>query len=315
MAGVTPPPGIYVVDTNYYYAGSATGDAAVGVALKRTGPLGRTTTLNLNIDANIKVDAKAYFNVPTAVWVTPQKLLGGDLGFIVATPIGYKDVNAGVGLNARATATLPAPLNLTIQASRQAQLAFGDNQTAFGDPIAAAFIGWHAGNFHWNVTTMANIPLGQWDRGNMANIGFNRWAFDTTAAFTWLDPTVGLELSVAPGYTINLENPDTNYKSGREFHVEFAAMQQLSKQAAIGVTGYHFRQVTGDGGSGAVLGDFKGRVTALGPTLNYNFQLGQLPVMTSLKWMHEFEVENRLRGDMGLLNITIPLGPPPALPK
>jgi hypothetical protein len=35
MAGVTPPPGIYLTDINYFYAGGATGEAAVGITLRR----------------------------------------------------------------------------------------------------------------------------------------------------------------------------------------------------------------------------------------------------------------------------------------
>jgi len=38
-----------------------------------------------------------------------------------------------------------------------------------------------------------------------------------------------------------------------------------------------------------------------------NFQLGKLPVLTSLKYFREFDVENRLEGDAGYATITIPL--------
>ena len=63
--------------------------------------------------------------------------------------------------------------------------------------ILGAFIGWHQGNLHWNVGTMINVPVGVWNTGRLANIGFNHWAFDFTGAVTWLDPTMGLELSAA----------------------------------------------------------------------------------------------------------------------
>ncbi|MFX8820919.1 transporter, partial [Acinetobacter baumannii] len=86
----------------------------------------------------------------------------------------------------------------------------------------------------------------------------NHWAFDFNGAVTWLNTTTGLELSSALGFTFNTENPDSHYKSGDDFHVEFAAVQNFSKSFGIGVTGYHYQQLTGDSGSGAVLGDFKG---------------------------------------------------------
>lgn len=301
MAGFTPPPGTYFIDASYYYSGSATGAAARGITLPRT---------QAQIDANVKVDAQAYYNIPTVVWVAPGQVLGGSVGFSVMAPIGWKSIDADITANA--TINLPPPTSVTINAGQTFRLS--DQQTAFGDPLITAFIGWHRGNWHYNIGTMVNIPIGQWDKDQLANIGFNHWAFDVTGAATYLDPTIGLELSAAAGFTFNTENHDTDYKSGTDFHLEFAAIQHLSKQFSIGLTGYHYQQLTGDSGSGAILGDFQGRVTAIGPQVNYTFQVGPLPVMTSLKWMHEVEAENRLKGDMGLLTLTVPLGPPPVSP-
>jgi len=42
--------------------------------------------------------------------------------------------------------------------------------------------------------------------------------------------------------------------------------------------------------------------------MTYNFSLGKLPVSTQLTWMYDFDVENRLEGDLGLLTISLPLG-------
>ena len=62
-----------------------------------------------------------------------------------------------------------------------------------------------------------------------------------------------------------------------------------------------------DSGAGATLGDFKGRVTALGALLTYSFALGKIPVSTQWTYFHEFDVENRVEGDAGLLTISMPL--------
>ena len=37
------------------------------------------------------------------------------------------------------------------------------------------------------------------------------------------------------------------------------------------------------------------------------FQLGKIPVSSSLKYFHEFDVKNRLEGDAGFLSFTMPL--------
>jgi len=112
------------------------------------------------------------------------------------------------------------------------------------------------------------------------------------------------------GITYNWENPTTQYKSGSEFHLEYAVVQNFSKQFAVGVNGFYYDQVTGDSGPGARLGSFAGRVSAIGPVVNMNFQLGQVPVLTNLKYFREFDVENRLQGDSGYVTVTIPLGGP-----
>jgi hypothetical protein len=155
---------------------------------------------------------------------------------------------------------------------------------------------------------LLNVPIGQYSENNIANMGFNRWAFDASAAATWLDLTTGREASVAAGFTFNGENPDTDYTTGTEFHVEFALMQHFSQTFSIGIAGYHYQQVSGDSGAGARLGSFEGRVTALGPNIDYSFKLGALPVSTSLRWFREFDAKNRLEGDAAFLNFTIPLG-------
>ncbi|MBL8846184.1 MAG: transporter [Hyphomicrobium zavarzinii] len=294
MGGYVPPPGTYLTDINYYYSGEAGGAAAVGIALRQTGAL-------LNIEANVHIDADAYINAPFALWIAPEKIAGGNVGFGVMVPVGRKAVD--VGIDTLLQVTLPS--GRVLDADRHFDL--DDASTKFGDPVLNALIGWHEGNWHWTVGALLNVPIGPWESDSISNLSFNRWALDTTAAITWLDPAKGTEISVAAGFTFNGENPDTDYKTGTEFHVEWALMQHLSKTSSIGIGGYHYQQVTGDSGSGARLGDFEGRVTAIGPVLNHTFTCGKIPISTQLEWMHEFDAENRAEGDSAFLNVTIPL--------
>jgi hypothetical protein len=293
MAGFVPPPGTYVTDINFAYSGEASGAAAAGVALRRSG--------NVTLDAQIDVTGNAYINLPIALWVAPQKVLGGNVGFGIMTPFGWKDVDVDID----ALATLVLPNGTTIQAGRHFE--FEDSSTKFGDPVLNALIGWHEGNWHWNVGALLNVPIGPWDTESISNISFHRWALDTSGSVTYLDPKRGHEVSVTTGFTFNGENPDTDYKTGTEFHVEWALMQHVSKTFAFGISGYHYQQVTGDSGSGARLGSFEGRVTGLGPDVTYTFMCGKIPVSTELKYFREFDVENRLTGDAGFLNVTMPL--------
>jgi hypothetical protein len=274
-AGILPPPGTYLIDYNYYYSGST--NFTLDIA-------------GLNVGGGI--DANAYYNLAAPLWVAPRKVLGGHVGFLMLIPIGWKDVKAGLAASAP---------------NAQAQVNVQDNDANFGDIVPGMMLGWQHGNWHFKTQTLVNVPIGFWERRNLANIGFNRWAIDNAAAFTWLDPKIGLEVSAIAGFTYNWENPATDYKTGTEFHVEYAAVQNFSKCFALGINGYFYDQVTGDSGPGASLGSFKGRVAAIGPVMNLNFQVGKIPVAANLKYFREFDVENRLEGDAGFITLTMPL--------
>ena len=119
-------------------------------------------------------------------------------------------------------------------------------------------------------------PEGQWPECRPRGDCPRRFS----AAVTYLDPTLGIELSMVGGFTINGENPDTDHRTGRELHVE-AGPTKLIKELSAGVIGAHYQQVTGDSGPGATLGPYKGRNTAVGGVIGYDFVLGHTPISPS----------------------------------
>ena len=147
-------------------------------------------------------------------------------------------------------------------------------------------------------------------------MAFNRWIGDDFAAGTWLDPKIGLDISAAVGFEINGRNKDTDYRSGNAVHADLAITQYLSKEFSIGLIASHYQQVSGDSGGGASLGSYKGRVTAIGGSIGYNFNVAGTPVAARLKVMREVSVENRPQGTIALISLAFPLGhvPPPAAP-
>jgi hypothetical protein len=301
MAGLTPPPGTYFSSFTYLYSADATGAAA----LSRSIPVIGTelpSMATLEASASLRVKANVALDVLSMLWVAPQPLLGGNFGFGVLVPVGYQNVD--VTVDALASLTFPDGTVLQRGGSR----GISGNTFAFGDPLATAFIGWSAGDWHWKITGLVNVPVGSYSRTDLVNMGFNRWAADLTGSLTWFDPGSGWEVSMASGITFNGENPDTQYKTGTELHLEAAVMKHVSKEFSLGLAGYYYKQITGDSGAGAVLGPFKGEVAAIGPNLTYNFKVGDVPVLTSVRWLHEFNAENRTQGDAGFVTVTIPFG-------
>lgn len=274
-AGILPPTGQYYLNDTYLYSGDSTTTASLPDS---------AGTLAFGLEADVFINLSTYLNV------TDTQVFGGRLAYGFVVPVIYKDVSASATASFGGT-----PIGGSVS----------DDTFAFGDPLLTGVIGWNNGNWHSTLNFLLNIPIGSYNPNSLANAGFNRWGLDTTLAVTWLDPSTGYEITVAPGFTLNGENDDTGYDSGNEFHVEFAAMKHQSQQLAYGLTGYYYDQVTGD--SGTAPAPFKGRVAAIGPAINYNFQVGQTPISFKAKYLHEFDAENRLEGDAFLFQLAIPL--------
>ena len=126
---------------------------------------------------------------------------------------------------------------------------------------------------------MAGVPVGSYKVGRLANLGTNHWSLDAGGGYTYLDPKKGHEFSAVLGFTHNWENDDTNYKNGTSGHLDWAASQFFSEQLHVGIVGYFYKQLSGDSGSGAVLGDFKSKVSGIGPQIGYFFPVGGAEVV------------------------------------
>ncbi len=268
MAGYNPPSGFYASSFTFLYSGRQNGDS-------------------------LRLKATAALDVLSLLWVSDATVLGGTFGLGLYAPMGYQRVTASIN----PSGTLPGVWTV-----------LSNDAKAIGDPLPLAFIAWQSGQFHYKLSGMVNVPIGDYSKTRIANIGINRWAGDITGSVTWLDPASKFEISVSPGITFNGENRATRYKTGTEFHVEAAAMYHVSAAFSAGLAGYHYQQLTGDSGIGAVQGALKGRVSAIGPNVTYNFQIGQRPVYASARWMKEFNAKNRLQGDVAYLTLTVPLG-------
>ena len=101
---------------------------------------------------------------------------------------------------------------------------------------------------------MGDIPVGNYNSSNLANLGIGHGAADGGAGYTYFDPKTGHEFSVVTGLTYNLLNPSTGYQNGIDWHVDWGASQFVTKQLQVGAVGYFFQQITPDSGAAAFLG-------------------------------------------------------------
>ena len=278
VAIMPPLQGVFFSNTTYYYDGKAAGD--------------RQFTIGGNVVAGLRGSVAADF--PTILWVPTTNFLGGTAAIGAIVPFGQPWVNA--------SAILTGPRG------RQFGVERGDTAFVIGDPVLLGMLGWTRGKTHFQVSDLLNIPAGDYRKDELANLAFHRWANDMSAAVSWHDPESGWDLSAKSGFTLNGENNVTDYRTGTEWHIEGSIEKALSPAFSVGAQAYHFDQLTGDSGSGAVLGPFKGRVTGVGGQAAYNFKImGKIPVTLRFHGMHEFDQQNRLQGNAFWLDFSMPL--------
>ena len=245
--------------------------------------------------ANIK--AKTFANGLSLLW-RPALDLGDKWSFALSATIPYVWLEVKADASAKFTLFKGTPFQRTFTPS----VRRSDSVDGLGDIVLMPLML----NYKFTPDLSANFrlgiyaPTGDYETGRLANTGKNFWTFEPTVGLMYLGQKNGFEASVFAGYDFNTENDDTNYKSGQQFHLDGTIAQHfplLGGFAGVGVNGYWYQQVTADSGSGASLGDFKGRTAGLGPVISYSLKLGNVDLVAEVKWLHEIETRRRLEGD------------------
>jgi hypothetical protein len=191
-AGVTPPPGTYVTSATFLYA------ANIGRTVEFGGvTLGAGATVDLNMSAI------------NGLYVFDHKVFGGNLGVSATVPVGFIDIDAMVTAG-----------GLSAQRSTEGG--------GLGDIVSKVQLGWQHGEFSHTMYVQAVAPTGRYETGFNPIIGLHRPGIDTGWAFTWVNKATSLQWNGALGVTFNFENTATNYKTGDEFHFEWAIGRELS---------------------------------------------------------------------------------------
>ena len=216
--------------------------------------------------------------------------------YIFATPVLGGQASLGVfGVYGRAradiSATLTGPMGGTISGSRSESL------TDFADVFWQGAIKWNQGVNNYMVYATGNLPVAEFDPTRLVNLGLGHWSVDGGVGYTYLNPQTGNEFSIVVGLTYNWVNPHIDYKNGIDFHVDWGASKFITKETHIGVVGFAYQQLTGDSGTGATLGDYKGRTLGIGPQIGHMFKAWEgYSGYANLKGYKEFGVENRAEG-------------------
>lgn len=239
------------------------------------------------INAGLRARSDLFMVTPT--YVFSNTVLGGQASVGVTGFVGRYTIDAN--------AVVVGPFGTIIAGERQ------DSLKSLGDLFPTASLKWNYNVHNFMVYVMGDIPVGAYNINRLANMGINHWSIDGGGGYTYLDENHH-EFSAVLGLTENFENPATHYKNGVEGHLDWSAAQFLTENYFIGPSGYIFKQITGDSGAGALLGDFKSQIFGMGPQLGCFFKMGEQKWYINLKVMDEFGAKNRPSGWNGWLSLT-----------
>ena len=235
------------------------------------------------------IDATAWADTVVALYRTPLKLLGGNYSVGAAIPYVWMEVEGEVQRPKLGGGTITRTVR--------------DTANGLGDITVYPFmLGWTdlGGDLKYDVRLGIYVPTGDYEKGKLANVGKNYWTFEPMASVSYINSKIGLELSAYAGVDFNTKNNETEYQSGSQFHLDFTVAEHLPLFGGIiglGANGFYYEQISGDSGSGASLGDFKGRTVGIGPVLSYVMKVWNKDLVAEVKWLPELDVNHRMEGD------------------
>lgn len=183
-----------------------------------------------------------------------------------------------------------------------------DVENNIGDVIVHPLMFGYVNEVHNFFTFLAPfdmaLPTGEYDKSRIANTGQNHLAFMPNWQATWF-PNPKIEISTAFTAEVYTKNHDTNYQSGTVLSGEALFGYSITDKWQVGIQGFYTKQLTDDELDGhTYLDGFRGQAAAIGPQIRYTVSPG---VAVIAKYQHEFDVENRSKGDKFWVQFAFPL--------
>jgi len=169
--------------------------------------------------------------------------------------------------------------------------------------VGPALLGWHSETVHQMTGIEIYFPTTGYVVGQPVNISSGFTSLAPHYWITWF-PKPEIEVDGSFVYLFNDKNHKTNYRSGQEFSMDYAAGYALTPTWQAGASGYVYKQTTDDKVNGNVVpGGNRGRAFAIGPYIRYHEGYWGI----TFKWQNESWVENRAQGNRFLLQFAFML--------
>jgi hypothetical protein len=260
-AGIIPPTSDWIISLNtIYYEGSSGTSKTLPIAGRVTAGLNYTISYTL-------INAVKTWGITAAGW---------NFATSFGVPVQYTDVSSFHGI-------LP-----------------NDHGTQFADvfftPVVA---GYHLTKLdHIALSVQIYAPTGAYNPNRLANAGQNTWTFTPTIAYTHIFPTGNIEFSLNYGLEFYTPNGATHYHNAPVSVLDILALKRFAGGWGAGIIGGYIQQVGNDtGGIAQLTGGSQGHSIGIGPTVTWSGKIDKTPVSATLRWVNEFSVSNRPKGN------------------
>lgn len=260
-AGIVPPTSEWIFSiTSIYYEGSLGNTKQI--------PVGHTVTVGLNYQLS--------YNIVNAIKTWGITAGGWNFASSFGLPVQYSNASSFHGRIPDDTGTQFADIFFT--------------------PVVA---GYHiTPTDHIALSVQMYAPTGAYNPNRLANAGQNVWTFTPTIAYTKLFPAHEIELSANYGVEFFTSNPATQYHNAPLSVLDLLAMKRFTNGWGVGVIGGWIAQLGSDtGGLANLTGGPSGHSLGVGPIVTWSGKLSKTPVSASLRWVNEFDVSNRPKGN------------------
>jgi hypothetical protein len=267
-SGIVPPTSDWILSfTTIYYEGS--------LGASKTIPIAGTVTAGLNY--------QVLYNLVNAVKTWGITAGGWNFASSFGVPFQYTNASSFHGL-------LP-----------------DDHATQFADIFFTPVIaGYHLTKTdHVALSVQIYAPTGAYSTSRLANAGQNTWTFTPTIGYTHLIPSQDIELSVNYGVEFYTPNSQTEYHNAPISVLDVLALKRFKSGWGVGLVGGWIQQLGNDtGGVAELTGGASGYSVGLGPMVTWSGKLSKTPVSATLRWVNEFAVSRRPRGNAVQLSVS-----------
>jgi hypothetical protein len=184
-----------------------------------------------------------------------------------------------------------------------------DSATQFADLFFTPVIaGYHLTQTdHIALSVQMYAPTGAYSTTRLANAGQNTWTFIPTVAYTKLLPSQNIELSANYGVNFYTPNNDTHYHNAPVSVLDLLALKRFTSGWGVGVVGGWIQQIGDDSGGIAdlpAIAGAHGHSVGIGPIVTWSGKLSNTPVSANLRWVNEFDVSDRPKGNAVELSVS-----------